>query len=142
MIPSTDEAVFDAFRRWGYLAADLDPVGYLQPLAPPELALEGESAARAGRCYCGSIGVEFMHIPDGERRQWIAERMEADPPPVDSSRVLERLIRAGIFEQVLQSRYIGTKRFSLEGIVALIPVMDEVLDSAPRPWARSRWCWA
>jgi 2-oxoglutarate dehydrogenase E1 component len=130
MTSHTDEAVFDAFRRWGYLAADLDPVGYLQPLAPPELALEGEAAARARRWYCGSIGAEFMHIPDAERRQWVAERMEAEPPPVDSARVLERLIRAGLFEQVLQSRYIGTKRFSLEGIVALIPVVDAVLDGA------------
>ncbi|MGA2987058.1 MAG: thiamine pyrophosphate-dependent enzyme, partial [Terriglobia bacterium] len=130
MTPFTDEAVFDAFRRWGYLAADLDPVGYLQPLAPPEIALEGEAAARARRCYCGTIGAEFMHIPDVESRQWIAERMEADPAPVDSARVLERLIRAGNFEQVLQSRYPGTKRFSLEGIVTLIPVMDEALDRA------------
>jgi 2-oxoglutarate dehydrogenase E1 component len=130
MTPMTDEAVFDAFRRWGYLAADLDPLGYIKPLAPPEIALEGEAAARARRCYCGTIGAEFMHIPDGERRRWVAERMEAEPSPVDSNRVLERLIRAGNFEQVLQSRYIGTKRFSLEGIVALIPVMDEVLDCA------------
>jgi len=126
----TDEAVFDEFRRWGYLAADLDPLGYMKPLAPPELALEGDAAAQARRYYCGTIGAEFMHIPDGERRCWVAERMEAEPPPVDSARVLERLIRAGIFEQVLQSRYIGTKRFSLEGVVALIPVMDEVLGCA------------
>lgn len=124
----TDETILDAFRRWGYLAADLDPVGYMQPLAPPELALEGEAACRARRAYCGTIGVEFMHIPQAERRQWIAERMEADPPPVDSARVLDRLIRAGLFEQVLQSRYPGTKRFSLEGIVSLIPVMEDVLD--------------
>ena len=130
MIPPKDEAIFDAYRRWGYLAADLDPVGCLQPLEPPELALDGEAAVQARRCYCGSIGVEFMHIPDAEHRQWIAERMEAAPPPVDSARVLERLIRAGLFEQVLQTRYIGTKRFSLEGIVALIPVMDEMLDRA------------
>ncbi len=130
MIPLTDEAVLDAFRRWGYLAADLDPLGYMQPLAPPELALEGEAAVQARRCYCGTIGAEFMHIPDGERRQWVAERMEAEPPPVDSARVLERLIHAGLFEQILQSRYIGTKRFSLEGIIALIPVMEEMLDGA------------
>ena len=102
----TDEAVFDAFRRWGYLEADLDPVGYLRPLTPPELALDGDAAMRARRCYSGSIGVEFMHMPDAERRQWIAERMEADPPVVDSSRVLERLIRAVLFEQVLRSRAI------------------------------------
>src|SRR5208283_5084908 len=104
MVPRTDEAVFDAFRRWGYLAADLDPIGYMQPLAPPELALEGDAAERARRYYCGTIGAEFMHIPDGERRQWVAERVEADPPPADVPRVLERLIRAGLFEQVLQSR--------------------------------------
>jgi len=125
-----DEAILDAFRRWGYLAADLDPLGYLKPLAPPELALEGETAARARRWYCGTMGAEFMHIPDGERRQWIAERLQGEPPSVDSQRVLERLVRAGTFEQVLQSRYIGTKRFSLEGIVALIPVMEEMLDCA------------
>ncbi len=125
-----DEAVFDEFRRWGYLAADLDPLGYIKPLAPPELAHEGEVAAEARRVYCGTIGAEFMHIPDGERRRWVAERMEAEPSPIDSGRVLERLIRAGLFEQVLQSRYIGTKRFSLEGNVALIPVVDEILDCA------------
>ena len=126
----SDEAVFDAFRRWGYLAADLDPLHYLQPLAPPELALEGQAAERARRIYCGSIGAEFMHIPDAERRRWVAERMEEEPAPIDPRKVLERLLAAGIFEQVLQSRYIGTKRFSLEGMVALIPLMDQVLDSA------------
>ncbi len=120
----------DAFRQWGFLAADLDPLHYMQPLAPAELAPEGEAATRARRCYCGSIGAEFMHIPDAERRRWVAERMEAEPAPVDSARVLDRLIRAGLFEQVLQSRYIGTKRFSLEGIVTLIPVLDEILERA------------
>ena len=130
MTSPIDEAVFDAYRRWGYLAADLDPLDFIQPLSPPELDLEGEAAAQARQRYCGTIGAEFMHIPDGERRQWVAERMEADAAPVDSARVLERLIRAGNFEQVLQTRYIGTKRFSLEGIVALIPVMDEMLDAA------------
>jgi len=130
MASHTDQAVFDEFRRWGYLAANLDPLDFFQPLAPPELSLDGEAAARARRCYCGSIGAEFMHIPDAEHRQWVAERMETDPPPVDSQRVLERLIRAGLFEQVLQSRYMGTKRFSLEGIVTLIPVMDAILDGA------------
>ena len=130
MTPMKDESVLNEFRRWGYLAADLDPLGYIKPLAPPELAIEGEAAARARRQYCGTLGVEFMHIPEGERRRWVAERMEAEPAPVDSARVLELLIRGVNFEQVLQSRYIGTKRFSLEGNVALIPVVDEMLDTA------------
>src|SRR5690242_2290793 len=96
----TDQTVLDAFRRWGYLAADLDPLGYLKPLALPELEIEGDAASWARRCYCGTIGAEFMHIPDAERRQWVAERVEAEPAPTDSPRVLERLIRSGLFEQV------------------------------------------
>src|SRR5581483_10968671 len=58
------------------------------------------------------------------------ERMETEPPAVDSRRILERLIRAEIFEQVLQSRYIGTKRFSLERMEALLPLLDEILNGA------------
>src|ERR1039457_4486884 len=130
MTPTKDEAVFDEFRRWGYLAADLDPLGYIKPLAPPELELEGEAATQARKIYYGTVGVEFMHIPDGERRRWVAERMEAEPPSVDSARVLGLLLRGKCFGQVLQSRYIGTKRFSLEGNITLIPVVDEILDCA------------
>ncbi len=130
MTMTKDEAVFDEFRRWGFQAADLDPLGYLKPLAPPEIALEGESAEAARKIYCGTIGAEFMHIPDRERRRWVAEQMEAEPSPVDTQRVLDLLIRGTTFEQVLQSRYIGTKRFSLEGNVALLPVVDVLLDRA------------
>ena len=125
-----DAKVFDAFRRWGYLQADLDPLGYLQPQSHPELDLTGEAALLARRYYCGTIGVEFMHIPGVERRQWIQERIEAEPPVSDCPRILERLIRADILEQVLQARYVGTKRFSLEGVTALLPLLDEVLDLA------------
>jgi 2-oxoglutarate dehydrogenase E1 component len=130
MTLTKDEAVFDEFRRWGYLAANLDPLNYVKPLAPPELDLEGESAEAARKIYCGSIGAEFMHIPDRERRQWVAEQMEAEPSPIVTQRVLELLIRGTTFEQVLQSRYIGTKRFSLEGNIALLPVVDAMLDRA------------
>ncbi len=127
---NVDEQVFDAFRRWGYLQANLDPLGYLRPLPTPELDITGEVANLARRYYCGTIGVEFMHIPEIERRQWIQERIEAEPPPSDCPRILERLIRADILEQVLQARYVGTKRFSLEGMTALLPLLDEVLDRA------------
>ncbi|HEX4543111.1 MAG TPA: 2-oxoglutarate dehydrogenase E1 component, partial [Candidatus Acidoferrum sp.] len=64
-----------------------------------------------------------------ERRQWIAERIEGPAAEVDQQKVLERLIRADLFEQVLQSRYLGTKRFSLEGVTALIPLLDSILDT-------------
>ena len=86
---------------------------------------------RARRIYSGSIGVEFMHIPDPERRQWIQERMESErQETVDRSRILDQLVRADVFEQTIHSRYIGTKRYSLEGNTALIPLLDEILNSA------------
>jgi len=124
------ERVFDAFRRWGYLEAELDPLGFFPPQRHPELELAGEAAEQARRCYCGPIGAEFMHLLDPERRRWIAERLEAAPPRPDQSRILDRLIRTELFEQGLQARYLGTKRFSLEGMAALIPLLDQVLEGA------------
>ena len=126
------ERIFDAFRRWGYLAADLDPLGFFRPQSHPELALTGAVAELARRYYCGTIGAEFMHLPDPARRRWIAERIETTPPEPDRGAILERLIRADLFEQVLQARYLGTKRFSLEGNTALIPMLDEILEGAAR----------
>src|SRR5579864_2238278 len=129
--PNPDrERVFDAFRHWGYLEADLDPLGLFRPQPQAELQIENDYAREARHFYCGTIGVELMHITDGERRRWIQERMEAEPGSVDQQRVLELLIRADIFEQVLQQRYLGTKRFSLEGNTALLPLVDEILDAA------------
>ena len=125
------ERVFDAFRRWGYLEADLDPLGFLQPEPHPELQVDGEFAHEARRIYSGTIGVEFAHIADPERRRWIQERMEgSSQPEVDQEHVLDQLIRAELFEQVLQKRYLGSKRYSLEGIAALIPLVDEIIEAA------------
>ena len=124
------EATLDAFRRWGYLQASVDPFGIIKPEPIEELDIEGEVAEIARRYYCGSIGAEFMHIPDPVRRRWIQEKMEVNVPPPDRSRLLERLIRAEVFEQVLHARFLGTKRFSLEGVASLIPLLDEVLDAA------------
>jgi 2-oxoglutarate dehydrogenase E1 component len=123
-------SVLEGYRRWGYLAANLDPLGFLTPIVHPELVVTGEAAERARKYYCGTIGAEFFHIDDTERRRWIAERLECDPPKPDRSFILERLIRAELFEQVLQARYLGSKRFSLEGVTALIPLLDAVLSAA------------
>jgi 2-oxoglutarate dehydrogenase E1 component len=76
------------------------------------------------------MGVEFMHLPQPERRRWIAERIEGPEAEVNQERILERLVRADLFEQVLQARYLGTKRFSLEGVTSLIPLLDAILDTA------------
>jgi 2-oxoglutarate dehydrogenase E1 component len=124
------ERVWESFRRWGYLQANLDPLGDLEPMPMPELDVSGADADAARRVYCGSIGVEFMHIADRERRQWVQERMEADAAEPDRARILDLLIRADIFEQVLQTRYLGTKRYSLEGESALIPLLDSILSAA------------
>jgi 2-oxoglutarate dehydrogenase E1 component len=126
------EQVFEAFRRSGYLQAQLDPLDqYLSPVRLPELDVSGPDAAEARRYYCSTIGAEFMHISSPERREWIAERLETPSPALDESdrrRVLDLLTRADVFEQVIQTRYLGTKRFSLEGVTALIPFLDELLN--------------
>jgi 2-oxoglutarate dehydrogenase E1 component len=122
------ETTFDIFRRWGYLQASLDPLGqYLPPEPFPTPAPEGEIAAEARGYYCGTIASEFMHIASPEQRQWLQERIEQTAPAQDQALILTQLIRADLFEQVIQSRYLGTKRFSLEGITALIPFLDRVL---------------
>src|SRR5690242_15974289 len=126
------ERIFDVFRRWGFLQAQLDPLGLnLKPLPYEELdELTGPVADEARRIYCGSIGAEFMYITDPEQRRWIAERLESDAAAPNSERILSMLLRSEIFEQTLQSRYLGTKRFSLEGVASLIPALDESMQSA------------
>jgi 2-oxoglutarate dehydrogenase E1 component len=124
------ERVFEAFRQWGYLEADLDPLGFLQPVHHPDLQIEGEFAQEARAIYCGTVGAEFMHIADPTRHRWIQERLEGPQDSVDQERALDLLIRAEFFELVLQQRYLGTKRFSLEGVTALIPLVDEILEGA------------
>ena len=124
------EQVFDLFRRWGYLQANLDPLGFLNPVPYPELDLGGKDADEARLYYCGTIGAESMHLADPERRGWIEQRLEGAASPSDRERILERLVRAELFEQVLQARYLGTKRFSLEGVTALIPLLDQILEGA------------
>jgi 2-oxoglutarate dehydrogenase E1 component len=133
-----DERTLDAYRRLGYLYADLDP---LHRLAPEPDALLGETdpatAEQARRWYCGPIGVELMHISDPARRRWIQERIEREEPvQADRSRILDLLIRGETFEQMLQARYLGTKRFSIEGIESLLPLLDEMLEVACEREAR------
>ncbi len=141
------ESVFNAFRQWGYLEGDLDPLGFLRPRATPELQIEGEYAREARSIYSSTIGIEINHIYSPERRRWIYERMESPAPESevtdsevtdsevtdkDQQRILDLLIRADVFEQVMQQRYLGSKRFSLEGVTALIPLVDELLDTGSR----------
>src|SRR5580698_4475434 len=91
------ERVWDFFRRWGYLQASLDPLGHTEPAGMPELEVSSPEADAARKFYCGTVGVEFMHIPDRDRRQWIQERMESEVAGVDRTRILQLLIKAEVF---------------------------------------------
>lgn len=130
-LPDARRNIMDDFRRWGYLRAKLDPLGqYLQPQMVHELEATGPIADKARRLYCGTIAIEFVHIPDRAKRDWVQERFERDEPAPDRLHILDLLVRADIFEQVIQARYPGTKRFSLEGVTALIPFLDTLLHCA------------
>jgi 2-oxoglutarate dehydrogenase E1 component len=131
------ERVFNAYRQWGYLDGDLDPLGFLRPRETPELQIQSKYTAEARAIYSSTIGVEINHIYSPERRRWIYERMESSGAESEvteeaQKRILELLIRADLFEQVIQQRYLGSKRFSLEGMTALIPLVDEILDTGSR----------
>jgi 2-oxoglutarate dehydrogenase E1 component len=122
---SERESIFNAYRQWGYLEGDLDPLGFLRPRVAPELQIKSEYTAQARAIYSSTIGVEINHIYSPERRRWIYERMESPSQGFEvtekyQKRILDLLIRADVFEQVLQQRYLGSKRFSLEGVTALI----------------------
>ncbi|HEV8376983.1 MAG TPA: 2-oxoglutarate dehydrogenase E1 component, partial [Candidatus Polarisedimenticolia bacterium] len=126
-----EDRLADAFRRWGYLQADLDPLGRLRPMEHPELAESADPLAEPWRSiYCGPIGVEFLHILHPDRCRWVAERMERSDFEPDRRRILGRLAQAELFERFLHSRFVGTKRYSLEGAASLIVLLDSILDAA------------
>ncbi|MEC8204938.1 MAG: 2-oxoglutarate dehydrogenase E1 component, partial [Pseudomonadota bacterium] len=81
--------------------------------------------------YCGKIGVEFMHIQEPEEKAWIQERIEGirnrtDFTDLGRRTILERLTQAEIFEQYLDRKYTGTKRFGLDGGESMVPLMEQI----------------
>jgi 2-oxoglutarate dehydrogenase E1 component len=85
--------------------------------------------------YCRSVGVEFMHIPDPDERQWLKERMEPvrnrlELTSEEQLAVLEKLQKAALFEQFLHRKFLGQKRFSLEGGELLVPLLDHLVNRA------------
>ena len=126
-----DRLLADSFRRWGYLQADLDPLGRLKPFVHADLEhAAGEEADHWRRIYCGPIGAEFMHLRRREVAEWVAARMEGRSEDPDRPFILRRLAQAEILEQFMHQRWVGSKRYSLEGSASLLVLLDSLLDAA------------
>jgi 2-oxoglutarate decarboxylase len=147
--------VIESYRRNGHLMADTDPLEFKVRSHPdldilqhgltlwdldrkfPVGGFAGEKLMALRdvlgvlrNSYCRTVGVEYMHITDPEEREWIQQRVEVKAEQPDRQKqkhVLGRLNAAEAFETFLQTKYVGQKRFSLEGGESLIPVLDEVL---------------
>src|SRR3546814_13742214 len=95
----------------------------------------GDLLALLKATYTGPIGAEFMHITDSEQRRWLYERMEAAGGDFgqtgdEKRRILERLTAAEGLERYLHTKYVGQKRFSLEGGDSMIPLLDNMVRRA------------
>ncbi|MFZ3500310.1 multifunctional oxoglutarate decarboxylase/oxoglutarate dehydrogenase thiamine pyrophosphate-binding subunit/dihydrolipoyllysine-residue succinyltransferase subunit [Streptomyces sp. 5.8] len=147
-----------SYRVRGHVMADTDPLEYKQRKHPDlditehgltlwdlerEFAVGGFSGKSMMKLrdilgvlrdsYCRTTGVEFMHIQDPKQRRWIQDRIErphTKPEREEQLRILRRLNAAEAFETFLQTKYVGQKRFSLEGGESVIPLLDAVIDSA------------
>ncbi|MFI5035917.1 MAG: multifunctional oxoglutarate decarboxylase/oxoglutarate dehydrogenase thiamine pyrophosphate-binding subunit/dihydrolipoyllysine-residue succinyltransferase subunit [Acidimicrobiales bacterium] len=159
------QELINMYRVRGHLYAHLDPLDAAPPPAHPELEIDtygltiwdlprtfvvdglaGRRAATLGEilailrdAYCGTIGIEYGHILDPEQKRWIQQRVEgvrATTSVEDQHRILDALSEAEVFERFLHSRYVGQKRFGLEGgestIVALKTVLDAAADEGTR----------
>ncbi|HET8719338.1 MAG TPA: multifunctional oxoglutarate decarboxylase/oxoglutarate dehydrogenase thiamine pyrophosphate-binding subunit/dihydrolipoyllysine-residue succinyltransferase subunit, partial [Nocardioidaceae bacterium] len=148
-----------AYRVRGHIMADTDPLEY-QQRSHPDLEVESHgltlwdldrefatgkfgAGARFMKLrdilgilrdsYCRTVGIEYMHIQDPEQRRWIQERVEqphVKPPREEQLRILLKLNQAEAFETFLQTKFVGQKRFSLEGAETTIPLVDEICEAA------------
>ncbi|WP_018290472.1 2-oxoglutarate dehydrogenase E1 component [Verrucomicrobium sp. 3C] len=154
------ELIF-AYRTLGHFVANLDPLGFNRVafdelelerfgLGEEDLEAEFDSASLAGggvrslrrileilrTTYCGTLAVEFMHMQAFAQRRWITERLEGTDIAKTFSgeerrRILQAILRAEEFESFLHTRYVGQKRFSLEGNETLIPMLEAVVEGCP-----------
>jgi 2-oxoglutarate dehydrogenase E1 component len=119
-------------KTWGFTDADLDRPIFLNNVLGLETASLRQILQILQETYCGSIGVEFMHIMHPEEKTWIQQRIEGirnqTQFTIEGKReILKRLIEAEGFERFLHLKYTGTKRFGLDGGEAMIPALEQVL---------------
>ena len=120
---------------FGYTIWDLDRKFITNGLAGRDQATLREILEVLRQTYCGKIGAEFMNIQDPAQKAWLMERMEscrnrATLSAEERKRLLGRLVEAESFEKFLHAKYVGHKRFSLEGGEATIPLLSRLLDRA------------
>ncbi|MCB9507076.1 MAG: 2-oxoglutarate dehydrogenase E1 component [Myxococcales bacterium] len=132
-LTNEDPAGFDP-AAFGISEADLDTPVATDIASLPE-STPRQILARMWQTYCGTIGYEVMHTEDSEERNWLLERIEAQPTrpamePALARWVLRRLTDAQELESFLHNTYVGVKRFSLEGLETVIPMLDAMIDGA------------
>ncbi|HKK30547.1 MAG TPA: thiamine pyrophosphate-dependent enzyme, partial [Alphaproteobacteria bacterium] len=120
------------YRSYGFTDADLDRPIFIDNVLGMETATLREIIEALSRTYCNLIGVEFMHLQDPEQKSWIQQRIEeprnqTEFTPRGRRTILERLTEAEVFEHFLDRRYVGTKRFGLEGGESLIPALEQII---------------
>ncbi|MDH3713467.1 MAG: 2-oxoglutarate dehydrogenase E1 component [Gammaproteobacteria bacterium] len=121
--------------------ADFDSVFHTGSLYGPDHATLSQILDIMQRTYCASVGVEYMHITETVEKRWIQQRIEGvqgkpELPAETRKWLLQRLTAAEGLERYLHSKYVGQKRFSLEGGESLIPLMNELIDRAGTHGAR------
>jgi 2-oxoglutarate dehydrogenase E1 component len=122
-------------REFGLSEADLGNVFSSENVAGPDRTTLGDLIALLQETYCRHIGVEVAHLHDVELRTWLLHRMESTRNRVDLSaaerrRLLAKAIDAEVFEQFLHTKFLGKKRFSLEGGESVIPLIDRIVERA------------
>ena len=154
------QQLIDSYRTFGHLMADTDPLRYRQRSHPDldvvthglslwDLDREFATGGFGGKSfmklrrilgilrdsYCRSVGVEYMYMENPVERKWMQEHVEVGVPRTpreEQLRILRKLNSAEAFESFLQTKYVGQKRFSLEGGESLIPLLDAILDSSAK----------
>jgi 2-oxoglutarate dehydrogenase E1 component len=153
------DRLINAYRVRGHLIAHLDPLDWTEPRMHAELdpltygltvwdldreflvqGLGPQGRMRLGDvlsllrdAYCRTVGVEYMHIMEPEQKRWIQDHVEGVPTelgPEEHRHILSRLNAAEALERFLETKYIGQKRFGLEGAESAIPLLDALLGDA------------
>ncbi len=126
-------------KTYGFTEADYDRPIFIYDVLGLTYATLRLILARLRQAYCGTIGVEFLHIQDPEKKLWLQKRIEGEgergigEPIKDikwKTRILSELTRAEVFEQFLHTKYPAAKRFGLDGAESLIPGLEEMLQTS------------